>query len=426
MRFLSHLSLVVALTVAGALAISAMPQDAQAAKKKKGAKPPKIELSKEFSNVAGPIQKLVEAGDPSAKPMVEQRPWTGNEADVAGQFAITLGTKLKDTELQEKGINKRLESGMLSGANKANLLFYSGSFARGRGDNAAAEKQLLAAIAEGYQGPDAHLELANSYSSQKQHRKSLQYLSQAIDIQNKTNRPVPEGWYRASRDRALATNDRQLYADWAAKWAAAYPSSESWGDAVTAYRYKSNANSVENLEILRFMKASGALTKLHDYQEFAEEAQKRGLVGDVVAVLEEGRRKNIVSANNFMVAEFLVPAKRKVSGDRASLPTTPSEVRGSGSSSVMMNFADVWLGYEDYAKAAAFYLAGIGKPGADANRGNIGIGTAHILADDLSAANIAFDKVLGARAPLAAMWKTWIKQQNKPAVVETTVVPADS
>jgi hypothetical protein len=85
-----------------------------------------------------------------------------------------------------------------------------------------------------------------------------------------------------------------------------------------------------------------------------------------------------------------------------------------------MNFADVWLGYKDFGKAVAFYEAGLAKPGADLNRGYMGIGTAQAYAGDFAAAKQAFAKVSGARAPLAAMWQTWMGQQSAPATPAAT------
>ena len=416
MRFLSHFSMAVALATAGTVTVGALTTPLYAKEKKQ--KKPK--LSKEFSAVAGPVQKAITDNAPEAKAQVEAllaQPWTGIDADFAGQLAINLGATLKDTQLQEKGINKRLEAGFLNPEDTAKMLFYAGSFARERGDHATAERQLKAAIAAGYPGPGAHLELANGYSAQKQPKASLDYLSQAIDIQRKSGASVPEDWYRASRDRARATKDQQLYAEWAAKWAAAYPSPESWADAVTAYRLQTRADANGNLEVLRFMKATGSLTTARDYKEFAEEAQRKNLFGEVVAVLEDGKSKDIISSSNPLIKEVLEPAQKEVAGDRASLPAQPSGVRGSGSSSVMMNFADVWLGYKGYDKAVAFYEAGLTKPEADMNRGYMGIGTAHAYAGDYDAAKQAFAKVSGTRAPLAAMWQTWIDQQTAPAPV---------
>lgn len=173
------------------------------------------------------------------------------------------------------------------------------------------------------------------------------------------------------------------------------------------------------------MKATDSLTTTRDYKEFAEEAQRKNLFGEVVAVLEEGQRKGVIASSSPLIAELLTPAKREVSTDKASLPAQPSAVRGSGSSSVMMNFADVWLGYKDFGNAVAFYEAGLAKPDADMNRGYMGIGTAHAYAGDLTAAQQAFDKVSGTRAPLAAMWKTWIDQQNAPAAPAQAAAAVD-
>jgi hypothetical protein len=170
------------------------------------------------------------------------------------------------------------------------------------------------------------------------------------------------------------------------------------------------------------MKATDSLKTTRDYKEFAEEAQRKNLFGEVVAVVEEGQQKGIISSTDPLITEVLAPARREVAADKASLPVQPSGVRGSGSSSVMMNFADVWLGYKDFDKAVAFYEAGLSKPGADANRGHMGIGTAHAYAGDLAAAKQAFAKVSGTRAPLAAMWQTWIEQQSSPAA--PAAVPA--
>ena len=58
MRFLSHLSMAVALATAGAVTVTALPQPAHAQKQPK--------LSKEFREQAGPVQAAIEGEDPTA------------------------------------------------------------------------------------------------------------------------------------------------------------------------------------------------------------------------------------------------------------------------------------------------------------------------------------------------------------------------
>jgi hypothetical protein len=428
MRFLSHFSMAVALAAAGTLAVTALPQEAQAAKKKKE-KDSGLKISKEVQPKVAAIQAAMATETPeTAKPLVEAllaETLAPDDRFVAGQLAIQLGGKITDTGLQEKGIIASLDSGRTGAEQLPAFNFFAGNFAYGAERWADAAKWFQAAYDLGYRANNIEPLLAESFFKRNMFSEGLVKWDEILNNANASPTKAPESWYRLARDRALASKDKNLYTTWAAKWAAAYPSGDSWGDAVAAYRSASQSDAVQNLEVLRFMKATGALNTSRDYKEFAEEAQRKNLFGEVVAVLEEGKQKGIVSATNPLIKEVLEPAQREVSGDRASLPAQPSGVRGSGSSSVMMNFADVWLGYKGYDKAVAFYEAGLAKPGADMNRGYMGIGTAQAFAGDLAAAKQAFAKVSGTRSPLASMWQTWIDQQTAPAAAVAAPAPAE-
>ncbi|MFK7842478.1 MAG: hypothetical protein AB8B54_09460 [Sphingorhabdus sp.] len=430
MRFLSNFSMAIALATAGTLALTAMPQDAQAAKKKKKDKGSEIKISKEIRPRVAEIQAAMATETPeTAKPLITAllaETLAADDRFVAGQLAIQLGGKLKDTGLQEQGIIASLDSGRTAAEQLPAFNFFAGNFAYGAERWADAATRFQAAYDLGYRANNIEPLMAETFFKRKLYPQGLAKWDEILNNANASTTKPPESWYRLARDRALASGDKGLYATWAAKWAAAYPSGDSWGDAVAASRRTSQSDSVQNLEVLRFMKATDSLKTARDYQEFAEEAQRKNLFGEVVAVLEEGQKKGLISSSNPLISEVLAPARRELSADRASLPKQPSGVRGSGSSSVMMNFADVWLGYKDFSKAVAFYEAGLAKPGADINRGNMGIGTAHAYAGDLAAAKQSFVKVSGTRAPLAAMWQTWIGQQAAPAapVVAPAAEPA--
>jgi len=418
MRFLSHFSMAVALATVGTVAVTALPQEAQAAKKKKE-KDSGLKISKEVQPKVAAIQAAMATETPeTAKPLVEAllaETLAPDDLFVAGQLAIQLGGKITDTALQEKGLIASLKSGRTGAEQLPSFNFFAGNFAYGAERWAEAAQYFQAAYDLGYRANNIEPLLAESFFKRNMFAEGLAKWDEILNNANASPTKAPESWYRLARDRALASGDMDLYSAWAAKWASAYPSGDSWGDAVAASRRTSQSDSVQNLEVLRFMKATGALKTSRDYKEFAEEAQRKNLFGEVVAVLEEGQQKGIVSATSPLVAEVLVPARREVSADRASLPSQPSGVRGSGSSSVMMNFADVWLGYKDFGKSVAFYEAGLSKPGADMNRGYMGIGTAQAYAGNFAAAKQAFAKVSGTRAPLATMWQKWIDQQTAPA-----------
>ncbi len=411
MRFLSHLSLAVALATAGAVTVTALPQTAYAQKKPK--------FSKEFQKQAGPVQAAIEGEDPAAaKPMVEgllAQGWTGYDQFVAGQFAVSLGGKLKDQGLQEMGLKAMLASGFTPAEQVGVYNFFVGNFAYEGQRFDEARQYFQTSYDAGYRENNIGILLAETYIKQNRYQEGLAKWQAVIDDTTSAGQKAPEDWYRMARDRALRSNDKALYGQWAINWAMAYPSGLSWGDAVAATRRGMQGDSVQNLEVLRFMFASNSLNSANDYKEYAEEAQRKNLFGDIVKVLEKGRADGTIEAGNPMIAEYLTPARSKVAEDKASLPAQPSDVRGSGSASVMMNFADVWLGYGDYAKAAAFYEAGLARPGADQNRGNIGIGNAMAMAGDHAAAKAAFAKVSGNRQSLARLWQIWIDQQAQQA-----------
>ncbi len=419
MRFLSHFSMAVALAAVGTLAVTALPQEAQAQKKKKKGKDSGLQISKEVRPKVAAIQAAMASETPAtAKPLVEAllaETLAPDDQFVAGQLAIQLGGTMTDTALQEKGIIASLDSGRTSPEQLPTFNFFAGNFAYGAERWAEAAQRFQAAYDLGYRANNIEPLLPETYFKRNMYAEGLAKWDEILRNANASGTKAPETWYRMARDRALASKNMDFYSTWAAKWASAYPSGDSWGDAVTASRRTSQSDSVQNLEVLRFMKATGSLKSSRDYKEFAEEAQRKNLFGEVVAVIEEGQQKGLVSSTDPIVAELLSPARREVSADRASLPSQPSGVRGSGSSSVMMNFADVWLGYKDFDKAVAFYEAGLSRAGADKDRGYMGIGTAHAYAGNFTAATQAFAKVSGTRSPLAAMWQTWISQQTTPA-----------
>lgn len=420
MRFLSTLAMALALSSGAAMLATAVPDAAYAQRKPKAPKPPKLQLSKEFQALAGPVQKQLDGANPAeALPGVNQllaQPLVGDEAEIAGTFAIQLGLKLNDTDLQSRGVQMRLNNQNLPADARGKLLFFAGDYARRANDTAKAEEFFKASIAAGFASPDPYLQLGNIASTRKEHAQAVQYFTQAIDLQTQSGGEVPEPWYQAARDRALATGDKQLYRAYALKWASAYPSKDSWRDAILAYRFTTSTDANENLEVLRFMRVANAMTDYQDYKEFAEEAQRKSLYGEIVAVLEAGQADNVLTSDDTIIEQYLTPARAQTSADKASLPAAPGDVRGTGSASVMMNFGDVWFGYNNLANARAFYQESLSRSAPDANRAHIGIGTAHAKGGDLVAAREAFMQVSGSRKGLADLWIAWIDQQMpKPA-----------
>ncbi|MEH6756618.1 MAG: hypothetical protein V7676_03800 [Parasphingorhabdus sp.] len=429
MRFLSHLSLAVVLAAAGTLAVSAMPQEAQAAKKKD--KGPKIEISKEIRPQVAEIQKAMGSDTPaSAKPLVEAllaQPLTGGDQYVAGQLAIQLGSSLKDTDLQEKGINASLASGQTSAEQMPAFLFYSGNFAYAAGRYPEAVQKLQQASAAGYAENDIGALIAEAYFKQNKFQEGLAALNSAIEIQKAKGVKPSENWYRRGAGIAMQNNVNGASGTWTYKLVEAYPTGENWRAALSVYRDSAipKLSNQENLELMRLMRKAKAMEGERDYFEYADAADPRRLPGEVVSLLEEALATGKVPSSSSYVKETLAAARSSVAADKASLAASERDANKSANGKIALATADAILGYSDFAKAAALYQAAISKGGIDVARAQMGLGIAKAGESNWSEAKQAFSSVTGTRKPIANFWTLWIDQQTTPVAAPTPAPTAN-
>ncbi len=418
MRFLSHFSLAVALAAAGTLTVTALPTEAQAQKKKKEKGP---KLSKEIIPQVAAIQKAMEEEDSSpARPMVEQLlagPWTGYDQFVAGQLAIQLGGKLKDTSLQEKGIKTSLASGQTPATQAPVFNFYAGNFAYAAERWAEARQYFETAIGLGYRQNNVAALVAESYFKENNLTQGLTALDRAISMEKEASGQAAEEWYRRGAGVAMRTNQPALAADWTYKLAQAYPTGENWRAALSVYRDSAKLDDQQNLELMRLMRKADAMVSERDYFEYADAAGPRKLPGEVVSVLEEGIAKGAVRGTTTYTKETLSLARGSISADKASLPASERDAGRSANGKIALATGDAFLGYADYQKAASMYETAMAKGGIDMARAQMGKGIALAGQNDWAGAKQAFSSVTGPRQSVAKFWNLWIDQQSAPAAV---------
>lgn len=416
MRFLSHFSIGVALATAGALAVTAFPAEVQAQKKKKEKKQ---KLSKEITPQVAAIQKTMGGEDPAAaKPMVEALlagPWTGYDMFVAGQLAIQLGGVLKDTGLQEKGINTSLASGLTSAEQAPAFNFFAGNFAYGAGRWAEAQQKFQTAFDLGYRGNNIGALMAEAFFKENKFQQGLSALDTAIAAATATDGRASEDWYLRGAGIAMKSNVPALAAEWTYKLAEAYPTGKNWRAALSVYRDSAKLDDQQNLELMRLMRKADAMESERDYFEYADAAGPRKLPGEVVSVLEEGIAKGSVRANTAYTKETLSLARGAVSADKASLPASERDAARSANGKIALATADAYLAYSDFQKAASMYQTAVSKGGIDTARAQMGVGIAHAGQGNWDAAKQAFSGVTGTRKSVADFWNLWISQQAAPA-----------
>jgi tetratricopeptide (TPR) repeat protein len=245
--------------------------------------------------------------------------------------------------------------------------------------------------------------VAEAKAAAGQTSEALALLQKGIQLQSAGGAKAPEAWYK--RALAIAYKAKVPAAsDLARQWVAAYPSKDSWHDALAIYQNVVTLDETHTLDLLRLKRATGVLGG-GDYFNYADIAVRKGLSGEAKAVLEEGFAAKTVNPNDASFKQIYALASQKTQGDKASLPAAPV---ASASAQSTLTIGDAWYGYGDYTKAAEFYRAALSKPQANASLINLHLGMALARQGDKAGATAALNAVSGTESALAKYWLTYL------------------
>jgi len=249
---------------------------------------------------------------------------------------------------------------------------------------------------------DATAGVAEAKIAAGQTAEGLALLQKGIALQSAGGAKAAESWYKRALQVAYKAK-LPASIDLARQWVAAYPSKDSWQNALAIYQNLGQLEEAQTLDLLRLKRAAGVLTAA-DYFNYGDIAVRRGFAGEAKAVLEDGFAANVVRRGDSGFSQLYALASQKAAGDRASLPPAPSATANARQT---LNIGDAYFGYGDYAKALEFYRAALGKEGADPNLINLHIGMALARQGDKAGATTAFGQVGGGQAALAKFWELY-------------------
>lgn len=241
---------------------------------------------------------------------------------------------------------------------------------------------------------------------------ALPLLNQAIASAKASGTAVPESWYRTvlqnyfeNKSPEAVPLGREIYA--------AYPTAENWRNALIVYRDSIRADANLNIDTLRLMRASKAMTVKNEYYALASQLATASLPGEAKKVLDEAVATNVGRATDSSYRQLMAQVAGKVAEDQASLAGLEPRAMAAPTGRLAYRTAEAYLGYGDYAKAVTLYRAAIGKGGADLDAGlaNMHLGIALALAGNKAEAETAFKTATGPRATLAAYWLDWLARR---------------
>lgn len=421
MKTVSKLALGITLAL-GAASVATTPAVAQKKEKKQEAKAWAPKLSKEFRTPAEATQKAIAAGDfagaAAALAQAEAAAQTPDEKYFVGSLRLSIAQPTKNTADQRRAVEEMIASGSGPTENRGQLNFYAGNFAYNAKEYPRALQYLTAAKQAGYVHTDTagqptrdvDLLIAESMFKTNQTAQGLALVEQMIKDERAAGRTPPKEWYARGASVAYQAKLPAEIGKWTRMQVEAYPNAENWRSALVIYQQGANLDNPTNLDLLRLMRASKSLTSERDYFEYAELAQRGGLVGEAKAVIDEGRAAGVFNASNRAIGDIYTIVNAQAKEDRASLPASEKSAAAGANGRTALATGDAYLGYGDYAKAAAMYQLALQKGGIDANVANTRLGIALARSGQKDAAKAAFGAVTGPRAELAQYWLLWMNQ----------------
>lgn len=428
-RFGSHLALALALVSGGAIATVALEAPALAQKDKEEEQA-KSDYSKGFIEVYQPLGKRLEAQeDPAALkaeiPALLAAAQTPDDKLVAGQAIYTIGSRSEDTALQRQGVEMMLESGKVSAADQGRMAFAAGQLAYQAEDWAAARARFEQAVAGGFETANAQSLIAESYFSEGNHAAGLDFLMQAITAQEQAGQPIEESWIQ--RGFAIAYNNQlpEQATAFSRLYVTHYPSSDVWGDAIAVQRSFYNYDDQALLDLMRLAERTNSLRSERDYVDYIAAADPRRLPAEVGRVIDAGLAANMLKQGDVLVTEAKSTAEAQTASARADLVELESDARASGANALLAAAAgDMYLNFEQPAKAEEMYQLALTRPDVDTARVLTRLGIAQADQGKSAEAKATFDKVEGARAPIADLWALYATTQTAGATPAAPAAPA--
>ena len=419
MKLVSNLAVAAAL-VAGAVAaalvagaVVASPAAAQS-KPAEAPKPPerKFNISKEAQKAIGELRTSVnaKAADfPQRLAAAQAVAKTNDDKYIIAKFQLQRAMENNDKAAQRVAVEAILASGGAEAAETATLRRYLAAQSINSGDFVTAERVYTERLAADPNDIDNVVNLSRAKLELKKPKEALDLLQRAIGLAKAAGKQPEEAWYRKSLELAHQQKNIPLALQMARDALAAYPSEVNLRNALIVFQDGPALDKQADLDLLRLMRSTKVMSGPGAYVNFAHLLNDEGLPGEAKAVLDEGKRLNILKGGEG--AQLLAALTKTIAEDRASLPGVEAKARASANGVLAMRTAAAFAGYGEHAKAIDLYKVALAKGGVESNLINTRLGMSLAAAGRKAEAEAAFKAVTGSRAQLAAFWLSWIKLQ---------------
>lgn len=410
----STLAMALALATGAAVTATALETPAFAQKKPK--------YSKAFVAAYGPLQEALGAETPDAAavkaaiPAVVAAIENDDDRYAAGGAIVNAGQKFNDNALARQGLELMLASGKVAPEQVGPYNFMIGQVAYNAQDYAASRAALEAAMAAGYTDNNPEAIIAETYFAENRDAEGLTYLANAIEARKAAGQTIEEDWIKRGLAVAYRGDMKAEAQKFANLYVTEFPNETSWRDAIAILLNTAGYQNPEILDLLRLGRRIGSLNDGRLYMEYVDAADYRRLPAEVVAVIDEGKTKGLLPADDPYVNDTRKQAAERVAADRADMDSLIGDARASGASiRTVMAAGDALLSLGRPAEAEEFYTKAAAMPGAETPMALTRLGIAQFDQGKYAEAQATFNKVEGARKAIANLWSIYATQQDGSA-----------
>jgi len=432
MKFVSKFAL--AFSAAALIAVpAAYAADEKPKKEKKGkeaaAVVPKKSYSKEFikqySLAADALNKAKDVAAAKALfPAVVASVQNDDDRYEAGVLAINIGAQTKDLAFQQQGIDLVLASASVTPEIRREFTFRKGAYAYDNKNYAGAEKLMIDAYNLGHRGSNIEFLISNAQSLQNRDKEAVVWLGKAIDSA-KGNSAAQKPYIIRAASLAAKSKDYAGAANWYKSLLKTESNSDYWHDALVYFDRSLTLNPEESLDLMRLIRAAGALRFQQEYAQYLESLSYIGVryPAEAVAVLEEGFSKGIISRSNVSFGERYNEAKARLTEDTATLAGTAGPAKAPNAKPILTSLtADSFYSHKNYQVAKDLYElalqkgAVLDKGGVDqADRTRFRLAMSKAMLGDYAGAKADFALISGAnRKAMAEYWIMFVDQKASP------------
>jgi len=367
------------------------------------AEAPKIKLSSKAQKAIVDLQTAVKANDvaniPAKVQAAQAVAQTKDDHYAIGQLQLQAAVAAKNDAAEAQTVDAIAASGFLPSDKVASLYNAVGvQFYNAKQFDQAAN-YFQKAVALNPQDPEGQKLLAEAYNSAGKRAEGAAALQKVIAMNTAAGRKADEALYK--RALGMAYEAKSLTAiELGREWVAAYPTPDSWHNALAVYRNMGNPDPASALDIMRLARATKSMQGTADYNLYAAETVNASNFGEAKAMLAEGLASGQIKASDPVIGDIQKALAGKGSPTAAELATREA---GAKVPSAFLRIGDAYYGAGNYAKAAEMYRQA-GAKGADANLANLRLGEALALSGDKAGAAAALGKVGGSLSEIAKFW----------------------